>query len=271
MLIPEYYYLSEAAKVLDRSESFLIRLGIAGKLKFYVQPKNWAHRKDNAPLTASIINEPILIDDLDYLRKLENGADCVMYFSGQYPDSYLEDLDVAELEVTNDAGEEFSNPQFGVQITKDRLMLKAEDLALLLPKQNTLPEQQVEAALVIQTDGPKPRLVANTKDPKADDDDPDEALAALFDPLPVEALAKMFFTKNDCAIEQWKKWADKASANRLKDARQGRAMFNPYKAGKWFVRKGAEGWDDARLYRTLKNNLPARSRDDAYLITGELD
>lgn len=97
--------------------------------------------------------------------------------------------------------------------------------------------------------------------------DHNETLAALFDPLPVEALAKIFMTD----VTQWEKWAERADRNGLKSARQGRKIFNPYKAGMWFVRNGAEGWDDARLYRTLANNLPARSRDNKHLLTGDLD
>jgi hypothetical protein len=98
-------------------------------------------------------------------------------------------------------------------------------------------------------------------------ENPDVELAALFDTVPVEALAKMFNTD----VEQWKKWAEKAKANGLIAAREGTAMFNPYKAGVWFIKKGVEGWDTARLYRTLANNLPARSRDDAYRLTGGID
>lgn len=101
--------------------------------------------------------------------------------------------------------------------------------------------------------------------PRADVDH-DEKLAALFDPLPVEALEKMF-----PAGGKWKSWADKAKANGLIIARVKTAMFNPYKAGVWFIRKGAEGWDDARLNRTLLNNLPARSRDESHLLTGGID
>lgn len=97
-------------------------------------------------------------------------------------------------------------------------------------------------------------------------DDHDETLAALFDPVPVEALEKMF-----PADGKWKSWAEKAKANGLIIARVKTAMFNPYKAGMWFVSKGAEGWDIARLCRTLANNLPARSRDDAHLLTGGIN
>lgn len=95
----------------------------------------------------------------------------------------------------------------------------------------------------------------------------DEKLAALFDPVRVETLEKMFSTTNS----KWRGWTDKAKANGLINARQGRAVFNPYKAGIWFVEKGAGGWDMARLYRTLGNNLPARSLDDKHLFTWGAD
>ncbi len=94
----------------------------------------------------------------------------------------------------------------------------------------------------------------------------DEKLARLFEPVPVEALEKMF-----PASGKWQSWADKAKNNGLIDAREAPARFNPYKAGVWFVNKGITGWDTARLNRTLANNLPARSHDDAYLLTGGID
>jgi hypothetical protein len=97
----------------------------------------------------------------------------------------------------------------------------------------------------------------------ADDPDHDETLAALFNPVPVEALEKMF-----PAGGKWKSWAEKAASNGLIKSRPKRGMFNPYKAGVWFIRKGAVGWDDDRLYRTLANNLPARSLDNKHLLTG---
>lgn len=100
----------------------------------------------------------------------------------------------------------------------------------------------------------------------ADDVDHDKTLAALFDPVPVEALEKMFPSSG-----KWESWADKAKANGLIDARDGPAKFNPYKAGVWFHTRGAAGWDIARLYRVLENNLPARSRDSVHLLTRGID
>lgn len=94
----------------------------------------------------------------------------------------------------------------------------------------------------------------------------DDMLSALFDPVTVETLEKMF-----AADGKWRGWAEKAKANGLINAREKRAKFNPYKAGAWFVSGHSNGWDNARLYRTLKTNLPARSHDKAHLLTGVLD
>ena len=95
--------------------------------------------------------------------------------------------------------------------------------------------------------------------------DPDKELADLFDPVTVETLEQMF-----PADSKWQRWAGKASENNLKEAREYRAMFNPYKAAMWFLTKGIKGWDLARCNRVLEKNLPARSKDEAYKITGNL-
>lgn len=106
-----------------------------------------------------------------------------------------------------------------------------------------------------------------------DEIDHDEKLAALFDPVPVESLAKTFPTNTVDfeSVAQWKKWTEAASRNGLNGARSGRAKFNPYKAGLWFVGKGVTGWDKARLHRVLasKGNLPERSINNKSLLTGE--
>jgi len=129
---------------------------------------------------------------------------------------------------------------------------------------------------------PTPRIVSQTRiQSEADEsqeieieahptliEEPDEKLAALFDPVPVSVLEKMF-----PANGKWAAWAEKAKANKLIHARHGRAKFNPYEAGIWFVfvQTGNEGWDTARLLRTLQSNLPARSRDDAHLLCSNPD
>lgn len=121
-----------------------------------------------------------------------------------------------------------------------------------------------DMAHLMPSDAPAAKVKTNTS-PSGDDHD--EILAELFDFVPVEALAKMFPTDNEATTAQWKLWAEKAKANGLINARENR-KFNPYKAGKWFVSKGAKGWDTARLYRTLANNLPAHSIDKKHLLTG---
>jgi hypothetical protein len=80
------------------------------------------------------------------------------------------------------------------------------------------------------------------------DVDHDKKLAALFNPVPVEALEKMF-----PAGGKWKSWAEKAASNGLKNARTERAKFNPYIAAVWFMGKGITGWDLAHCNRVLTN------------------
>lgn len=117
-----------------------------------------------------------------------------------------------------------------------------------------------------KTEQPEPQSAASITKAEIDENAFEEKLAALFDPVPVEFLEKMFPSDG-----KWKQWADKAKATGLICARKARAKFNPYQAGVWFIRKGMEGWDEARLYRTLANNLPARSRASKHLLTGDVD
>lgn len=94
----------------------------------------------------------------------------------------------------------------------------------------------------------------------------DEKLAVLFDPVTVMALEKMFPAEG-----KWKEWAGRAARNGLKSARRGRAFFNPYFASIFFLNQRIQGWDRAYCNRVLANNLPARSRDDARMLTGDID
>lgn len=104
-----------------------------------------------------------------------------------------------------------------------------------------------------------------TREVEIDKNNTEEELALMFDAVPVEALEKMF-----PAGGKWKQWTSKAKENGLINTRKGRAKFNPYLAGLWFTRRGAEGWDDSRLYRTLANNLPEHSRNQKHLLTGDI-
>jgi hypothetical protein len=94
--------------------------------------------------------------------------------------------------------------------------------------------------------------------------DSGEGFAALFEPVTIEALEKMF-----PAGGKWKGWAGHAAENGLSKARTGYAQFNPYIAGVWFLNRRIEGWDLARLHRKLANNLPARSKDKRCLLVDE--
>jgi len=98
-------------------------------------------------------------------------------------------------------------------------------------------------------------------------EDADAELAALFDPVPVAALEKMF-----PADGTWADWCERASRYPgLLRARVQRGRFNPYLAGMWFLNRGADGWDQARILRKLADNLPARSRDKRAMLSGDMD
>jgi hypothetical protein len=118
--------------------------------------------------------------------------------------------------------------------------------------------------------GPDADVTPSTEwDSKTDQDavDPNEynkKCADLFDPVTVAFLETLFPADN-----RWAKWSERAARNGLIDARNGRGTFNPYLAGLWFLRQGIAGWDHARVMRRLTRNLPARSRDQADLLTGE--
>jgi hypothetical protein len=122
-----------------------------------------------------------------------------------------------------------------------------------------------------------PRTVAATVDPSPSSEEVEPAefssaediatptadadIDAWFDLVTVAVLEAMF-----PAREQWKKWAERAKGNGLIVARVGHARFNPYLAGKWFLTKGEPDWTEARLYRVLAKNLPARSHDKRELL-----
>jgi hypothetical protein len=94
----------------------------------------------------------------------------------------------------------------------------------------------------------------------------EESLAGLFDPVTPEVLEKMFPSGN-----KWSEWAERANQNGLANARDGRRLFNPYKAGIWFLGRGIPGWDTARVHKKLAENLPARSKDKKHLLIDDLD
>lgn len=123
----EYLFLSEAALESGFSESKLIRLGIAGKLSFFVQPKNWVYCKHHTPHISVRVNDPVSLD-AGYLTEIFNGVNCVMYFSDEFPECVLEDLDDEPIQ---DDNAEYVAAPFGWKIDYDRLMVLVADLEQL--------------------------------------------------------------------------------------------------------------------------------------------
>lgn len=109
---------------------------------------------------------------------------------------------------------------------------------------------------------PQAATTAN-KHAVTDDIVTEEDLAALFDPVTVTVLEKMFPAQNS-----WQDWSYRAKVNGLINARVTRGLFNPYKAAKWFLEKKIYGWDLKRCHKVLAENLPACSINKAHLLIG---
>lgn len=100
----------------------------------------------------------------------------------------------------------------------------------------------------------------------------DAELAGLFDSVKVAQLKTMFPDKDKAGRSKWEGWVERADRNGLKAAaKEGRALFNPFRAAIWWLGRGPEGWTLARCYRVLANNLPPRSTDSKHLLTGNYD
>ena len=100
----------------------------------------------------------------------------------------------------------------------------------------------------------------------------DEEFASWFDDVSYQQLAEMFKEDADTVRNEriWRSYRDEAHKNGLKAARVERAKFNPYRAGLWWLdRKSPTGWNMARMYRTLANNLPVRSLEHKPRLTGD--
>ena len=94
-----------------------------------------------------------------------------------------------------------------------------------------------------------------------------------FDPLNVTGIASLFSVVNPkFAHQKWKSLASRARANGLIDAREtvtgGRteSTFNPVRVANWLITK--HGSPPEHIGRRLKNNLPARSKDQVEGIFG---
>jgi hypothetical protein len=116
-----------------------------------------------------------------------------------------------------------------------------------------------------QTEAPKTYAEIPVIIPESAADD-DSDLAALFDPVKRAQLETMF-----PAGGKWVSYADHAGRNGLIEAKAGRGLFNPYKAARWWLTTGPDGWSWERCIRRLANNLPDRSLDLKHLLTGNND
>lgn len=100
----------------------------------------------------------------------------------------------------------------------------------------------------------------------------DGELAALFDPVKVAQLEAMFPNRDAGNASRWPRHVERAGRNGLKDAaKEGRAVFNPYRAAVWWLATGPKDWKWERCLHVLANNLPARSIDSKRLLTGEYE
>jgi len=121
-------------------------------------------------------------------------------------------------------------------------------------------------AVYIPNTAPAGKDIAAGSGAKQAGEPDDEEFARLFDPVRIPQLEAMFPDG-----DRWRGYAERAHRNGLKAARDGAALFNPYRAARWWLTKGPDGWTWERCKRKLASNLPTRSRDSKNLLTGELD
>ncbi len=96
--------------------------------------------------------------------------------------------------------------------------------------------------------------------------DDDSDLAAHFDPVKIAQLEAMF-----PAGGKWAKYAARDRSGLGKAARQGRGLYNPYHAARWWLTTGPENVTWEQCLRKLANNLDDRSRHLKGLLTGDFD
>ncbi|SNX61208.1 hypothetical protein SAMN06296273_2663 [Nitrosomonas ureae] len=88
----------------------------------------------------------------------------------------------------------------------------------------------------------------------------------LFDTMNKSAIA-LLFDKVDKL--KWKIHFNRAARNGLKEIREAHNKYNPAKIAEWLVNKGY--YSREHINRKLAKNLPERSKDKQYLITGDFD
>ena len=139
--------------------------------------------------------------------------------------------------------------------------------------------------LVVLAHKPETQISASVNDPLPIDDKELEAatdnykemsknateqsepeIHTLFDPMYKKAITLLFDRVTEL---RWKELFNRAKRNGLKDIRETNGKYNPAKIAEWLVNKGA--YTKEHVDRKLANNLPERSKDKKYLITGDLE
>lgn len=91
-------------------------------------------------------------------------------------------------------------------------------------------------------------------------------LHTLFEPMKQIAITLLF---DRVTKSEWKNYFSRASRNGLKNIRDHKGLYNPLKVADWLVQKGR--YTREHVDRKLANNLPERSKDKKYRLTGELE
>ncbi len=286
----EYYLIEDAAKKIGCTSSDLIHYGALGRLDLYaLMPGCMAKGRfwDGDPA------------ENEYAEEQEP---CGEYEDGNYPlrrqltGSYLlSKFDIQRIEAGDRKSLAYITEKFSegsgltaweldepIPLLDLKIVVLPKDISKLISDKPEQPEpKNVQAGALVAT----PTSDTGKDDEEAPDDDEsivtkapqdaDERIADLFDPVS-QAAIKILFDKVDKVdkvdADVWKKYFDHAARNGLSDARQGDAQpfqYNPAKVADWLVSKGK--YTRAHADRKLVNNLPERSKDKKYLITGDIE
>jgi hypothetical protein len=262
----EYYSIMDAAKTANMTIDDLLHFGAHNKLPIYallpelplLKYDTDAFPEDDLPFgNLMTTSGPVRMETMD-VATLEGGSEpeCTVFYKVDFATGkecrYLVRKHVPGLPMDNIG-------KGRVTVRRENLRIMARDIEAILRNPSDTVSTPSNGAKATS------ELIDDKSNCESSSTSADGDLAALFDPVTVAALEKMFPASN-----KWSNWAERAARNKLQKAREERGLFNPYKASVWFLTQGVEGWDTARCNRVLANNLPARSIDRKHLLTGEL-
>ena len=256
----KWYSVADAAARVGCTEADVLHLAATGKLQlcFLLPPGNLADRFYHVGMDRPSRTETA-IDPHDFVGVPEQHA------------RHLELRGYAEVTFFIDLSEpgytwwpsrtQGSTDRPEITIHPSQVVVRASDLqafervATPIPSDPDAPNEVGSGDTVTDCDNRNDDLRAKRGEDPTD----------WFDPATVQTLETLF-----PANGKWKAWAARAASNGLQAARVKRGQFNPHTAGRWFLTKKEPGWTEARLYRVLANNLPARSKDkyELLILTG---